>query len=164
MIGGWATVGLVVLVLFAAGLSVIDIRTHRLPRHLIHRAAGLGLPWLVLDAVVTDRPGRIAGMALGALGALAAFGVIYLAARGAFGDGDVRFAPLLGAYLGWFGLDHVMVGLFLGFVAASVVGVGLIATGRASRRSEMPFGPFMAAGALIVLVLGDHLDVVWPGM
>ena len=42
------------------------------------------------------------------------------------GFGDVRLAALLGLFLGWLGLGHVLVGLFLAFLLASVVGVALI--------------------------------------
>jgi leader peptidase (prepilin peptidase)/N-methyltransferase len=161
VIGGWATIGFLVLIVVVTVLSIIDIRTHRLPRRIIYLGAGLGLPWLVIDAILSDRPGRILGMVLGAVGAGIAFVAIYIAARGAFGDGDVRFAPLLGAYLGWYGIDHVVIGLFLGFAIASTVGLALMLGGRASRRSELPFGPFMATGALVVLVVGDRLSASW---
>jgi leader peptidase (prepilin peptidase)/N-methyltransferase len=88
---------------------------------------------------------------------LVVFLVIFVAARGAFGDGDVRLAPLLGAYLGFVDAAHVVVGLFLGFALASVTGVALMLAGRAGRRTALPFGPFMAAGALVTLAVGEPL-------
>jgi leader peptidase (prepilin peptidase)/N-methyltransferase len=145
----------VVLLMALVWLSVIDLRTHRLPRRIIYSAAVLGLPWLLVSAWVGQEPDRVRGMALGALGALVVFVVIYVAARGAFGDGDVRLAPLLGAYLGFIDAAHVVVGLFLGFALAAVTGVALMATGRAGRRTALPFGPFMAAGALVTMLVGE---------
>jgi len=154
---GWASPGLMVLVVALVVLSIIDVRTHRLPRRIIYAAAVTGVPWLVVSAVVHGRSDRLGTMTLGAVGALAVFGVIYAASRGAFGDGDVRLAPLLGAYLGFVDVPHVVVGLFLGFALAAVAGLGLMALGRAGRRTALPFGPFMAAGALITLTVGEPL-------
>ena len=49
---------------------------------------------------------------------------------------------------------YVPVGLFLAFLLSAVVGLSLIALGRAGSRSAMPFGPFLAVGAVLALVLG----------
>lgn len=152
---GWATPGMVVLVVALVWLSIIDVRTYRLPRRIIYAAGVLGLPWLAVDVMVASQPTRLVGMAVGAVGALVAFWLLYVAARGGFGDGDVRLAALLGAYLGFLGVGHVVVGLFLGFVLAAVVGLGLMAVGRAGRRTALPFGPFMAVGALVTLMGGQ---------
>ncbi len=152
---GWAAPGLVVLIVALAVLSVIDVRTHRLPRRIIYTAAAVGVPWLVVHAWRADEPERLVSMVAGAVGALAAFWLIYVAARGGFGDGDVRLASLLGAYLGFVDLGHVVVGLFLGFALAAVTGLVLMAAGRAGRRTPLPFGPFMAVGALLTLAVGQ---------
>ena len=154
---GWAAPGLVVLIVALAVLSVIDVRTHRLPRRIIYLAASTGVPWLVVAALVDDQPERLRTMVLGAVGALVVFAAVYVAARGAFGDGDVRLAPLLGAYLGFVDVPHVVAGLFLGFVLAAITGVALMTLGRAQRRTALPFGPFMAVGALLTLAVGEPL-------
>ena len=87
--------------------------------------------------------------------------VIHLVSRGGLGDGDVRLAPLLGMALGWLNLALVPVGLLFGFFAGAVAGLVLIAIGRAGRRTQVPFGPFLALGTLAALVAGEpFLDVV----
>jgi leader peptidase (prepilin peptidase)/N-methyltransferase len=78
------------------------------------------------------------------------------------GDGDVRLAGLLGMYLGWIGLMHVPIGLFLGFLAGAVVGVAAMAKG-GDRKTAVPFGPFMAVGALIAMVWGHPIVNLWLG-
>ncbi len=67
-----------------------------------------------------------------------------------------RYALLIGATLGWFGLERVGMGLLLGFVAGAVV-AGPVAVLRRDRRSTFPFGPALATGAWIALCFGDHL-------
>jgi leader peptidase (prepilin peptidase)/N-methyltransferase len=95
--------------------------------------------------------------------ALAFMALLYVISRGGMGDGDVRLSPLLGMYLGWLGLAHVPVGLFLGFLIGSVVGVGAMVAGRAGRKTALPFGPFLAVGTMIAVFGGQAIiDRVWP--
>ena len=68
--------------------------------------------------------------------ALAIMGAIYLGSRGGMGDGDVRLAPLLGLYLGWLNPGIVPVGLFLGFLLGAVVGVAMMAAGKAGTQDR----------------------------
>jgi len=68
------------------------------------------------------------------------------------GWGDVKLSGLLGLYLGWIGPAALLLGVAAGFVLAAVAGVGLIVAGKATRRSQIAFGPFMLAGAIAVIV------------
>jgi leader peptidase (prepilin peptidase) / N-methyltransferase len=150
---------------FAAGLvalSAIDLKTKRLPRQVTYTTAAIGAPLLVIAALVRDEPERIWMAALGAAIAFAFMLLIYLVSRGGMGDGDVRLAPLLGMYLGWLNPGIVLVGLFLGFFLGAIVGVALMATGAAGRRTKIPFGPFLAAGSLLAVFIGQaFVDAIW---
>jgi leader peptidase (prepilin peptidase)/N-methyltransferase len=73
------------------------------------------------------------------------------------GMGDVKLAVLLGLYLGWLSLGHVLLGLLLGFVLGSVVGLGLLAAGVRGRKDHLPFAPFLAAGAVMAVLVGRPL-------
>ena len=79
------------------------------------------------------------------------------------GYGDVRLSALIGLCLGWLGLRHVAVGLFLGFLIGAVVGLALIATGSSTRKTRIPFGPFLALGAVIAVLWGQGLVDLWLG-
>lgn len=138
------------------GLSWIDLRTKRLPRQIIYVTAALGVPLLCVAALARHEPRRMWMMLLGAGIALAFMGIIYVASRGGMGDGDVRLSPLLGAYLGWLNPGSVAVGLFLGFFVGAVVGVAMMATGRAGRKTAVPFGPFLALGTIVAVFVGQR--------
>jgi leader peptidase (prepilin peptidase)/N-methyltransferase len=69
------------------------------------------------------------------------------------GFGDVKLAGLLGLYLGWLGWSPVLVGTFTGFLLGGVAGMALLLARRADRRTGIPFGPAMLAGALLALFL-----------
>jgi leader peptidase (prepilin peptidase)/N-methyltransferase len=161
----WELGGYVVLVAALVALTVIDLRTRRLPREITYVAAGLGVPFLVAGALVADEPERLLWALAGGAGALVFFLVLHLGWRGAMGEGDVRLAALLGVFLGWIGPMHVPVGLFLGFVAGALAGVGVMVLGRSrsGRKTAIPFGPFMALGAVIVIWWGQPLIRLWLG-
>ncbi len=159
----WETVAFCVLCGGLVALTWIDLRTKRLPREITYTTFALGVPFLVVAALVRDEPRRIWTMLGGAAIALAFMWLLYIASRGGLGDGDVRLSPLLGAYLGWLGLPFVPVGLFLGFLFGSIVGVAAMAIGRAGRRTALPFGPFLAAGTVVAIYVGRPvIDWLWP--
>lgn len=150
----WALGAFGVLVSGLLALSWIDLKTKRLPRQITYATAALGVPLLALDSIVRGEPRRLVMMAAGAAIAFAFMAIVYVASRGGMGDGDVRLSPLLGAFLGWISLVLVPLGLFLGFLLGSVVGVGLIAVGKAGRKTAVPFGPFLAAGTVLAVFVG----------
>jgi leader peptidase (prepilin peptidase)/N-methyltransferase len=153
----WALAGYLVLVAGLLAQTWIDFATQRLPRRVTYVTAALGVPFLIIDSLVRDEPRRLTNMVIGAAIAGVAMGVIYLASRGGMGDGDVRLAPLLGAFLGWINLPHVPIGLFLGFLFGALVGVAMMAAGSASRKTALPFGPFLAAGTVVAVLAGQPL-------
>ena len=157
----WRTPAFCALMVGLAGLSWIDLRTKRLPREIIHTTALVGVPLLVVAALVEHQPKRLWMLVLGAAINLAVMGLIYVASRGGMGDGDVRLSPLLGAYLGFLNPGLAPVGLFFGFILGAVVGVGLLVTRKAGRRTAVPFSPFLAAGSVLAIFIGqNYIDLL----
>ncbi|HSB85023.1 MAG TPA: prepilin peptidase [Ilumatobacteraceae bacterium] len=152
----WALPAYCALAVGLIGLSAIDLRTKRLPRKIIYVTAAIGIPLLCVAALVRHEPRRMWTMLLGAAIALAFMLLVYVFSRGGMGDGDVRLSPLLGAYLGWLNPGLVGVGLFFGFFAGAVVGVALMARGRAGRKTAVPFGPFLALGTIVAVFVGQR--------
>lgn len=126
-------------------LAVIDVRQHRLPDAVVLPATASGVVLLSLAAAATGRPERATEVALGAAGAFAACLLLHLARPGAFGGGDVKLAGLVGAHLGWWGLEAVASGIGVGFLAAGVAAVGVLAA--RGRGVDLPLGPFLLGGA-----------------
>ena len=145
---GWTLPGFAVVGLGLVVLSWIDGRARWLPRRITALTAGLAAPFLVVAALVHGEPGRLLGAVLGAVLATAILLVVHVAGRGGLGDGDVRLAPLLGMALGWLSVALVPVGLLFGFFAGALAGLVVLATRRGGRRTEIPFGPFLALGTL----------------
>lgn len=138
-------------------LAVIDLRHHRLPDLLTlpaYPAAGLLLGVGALAVPVGPR--HFAGALAGMGAAWLFFLLLFLIHPAGLGWGDVKLSGVIGLYLGWLGITAVAAGLFGAFALAAVSGLVLIAAGRATRKSQIPFGPFMLVAALAV-ILGSGL-------
>lgn len=153
------------LVLGSAGvaLSVIDLDHHRLPNAIVLPLYPVTVAGLALAGVLSGQ-WPVGPTLAGASAWLAVVGGIWLLTRGrGMGFGDVKLAPVLGATLGWVSFGSAAVGLFAGFMLGAVVGVVLIARGRAGRRSHLPFGPFLLAGAAVGLFAGAAIATAYAG-
>lgn len=153
------------LVLAAAcvAISAIDLQHFIVPNRIVYPALFLMAPILVVAAAVEDDWASLRGAALGGvLGFVILFVIHFVSPRG-MGFGDVRLAALLGVGLGWLDLGHVLLGLFLGFLTASVISLALIGTKRRSRKDKIPFGPFLALGAFLAVLVGEPI-LRWYGV
>ncbi|MGP7999022.1 MAG: prepilin peptidase [Streptosporangiaceae bacterium] len=135
-------------------LAVIDVREQRLPDRLTLPSYPVAM--VLLGGAALLRPGggpHFLGALAGLGAALAVFLLQALCYPGGLGWGDVKLAGVLGLYLGWLGPGWLVTGLFLGYLLAGGTGLGLIAAGRASRKTQLPFGPFLLAGTLAAIAL-----------
>jgi leader peptidase (prepilin peptidase)/N-methyltransferase len=139
-------------------LAVIDIQHRRLPDALTLTSYPVTLVLLGLAALGTRGGGHHLADAL--IGMIAA-GLLYLLLAliypSGMGWGDVKLAGLIGLYLGWFGATVLLAGLLAGYLLAALTGIALLVTRRATRKSQIPFGPFMLAGALIAILASGAL-------
>ncbi len=147
--------------------SWIDLREHRLPREITFAGLILGAIALTVAALVEDEPERIWMAALGAAIGLAIIGGIYLGANWrygqdvAFGFGDVILSPLLGLFLGWLNPGIVPPGIFFGFILGTLAAIPALVAKKANAQTALPFGPFLALGAIVAVFIGqDFVDLV----
>jgi leader peptidase (prepilin peptidase)/N-methyltransferase len=155
---GWSAL-LVVRLLFACALVVlfaIDLEHHLLPDLIT-------LPGIVAGLLVsTVLP---PGIRDALLGVLAGGGVLWLIGEAYFrysgqegmGGGDVKMLAMIGAFLGW---KLVLVTLVLSSVAGSLIGVLVIVFKRGGMKYALPYGTFLALGALAASLAGERL-VTW---
>jgi leader peptidase (prepilin peptidase)/N-methyltransferase len=126
-----------------AVLAVIDLDVRLLPNRIVFPAIAGVLAWQLAFF-----PEDFAEVVLAAAGAAGFLLLPSLFRRGAMGMGDVKLAALLGAALG----APVAVALAVGSLAAWPVAVVLVARGASVRGATIPFGPFLAFGAAVVLL------------
>jgi leader peptidase (prepilin peptidase)/N-methyltransferase len=147
----WRAVAAGVLVLLLLPLALIDLEHHLLLDWLTLPGLALGFLLALRGGLVSLRDATI-GAALGAALPYVAYRLI----RGieGMGLGDVKLLAMIGAFLGWRG---VLLTLCLGATAGALVGFGLIAAGRGTRDTELPFGTFLCGGAAVTLFWGNTL-------
>ena len=149
---------LAVRLLFACAmivLFVIDLQHQILPNVITVPGIVVGVA-----ASVFLPPGWLSSF----IGALVGGGLLYVIAESYYrlrgieglGMGDVKMLAMIGAFLGW---PLMLVTLVFASFAGSLLGVALIAGGR-GMRAKLPFGTFLAVGAMAAAVVGDPL-VTW---
>jgi len=138
-------------------LTLIDLDTRRLPRVLTRPSYAVGLVLLGVAALAGDGQAPYLRALLGCLALYAFYFLLRRVAPRGMGGGDVTLSGLLGLYLGYLGWDVLVVGGFLGFLLGGVLSALLLASGRAGRKTAIPFGPFMLLGALVAVLAGEQL-------
>jgi leader peptidase (prepilin peptidase)/N-methyltransferase len=140
--------------LAAAGvpLAFFDARTSRLPNVVTLPAYPASLALLGAAALGAGGAGQFVHALIGMAVAVAFFGALLLISPAGIGMGDVKLAGPLGAYLGWLGATAFMAGLLAAWLLAAVTGLGLMLAHRAGRTTQIPFGPFLIAATLAVVL------------
>jgi leader peptidase (prepilin peptidase)/N-methyltransferase len=151
----WELPAFLLLAFSLVVLSIIDLRLFLLPNRILFPLAGASVVLLGVAAVADGDLDPFVRALVCAVASFAAFTALHLVSPRAMGFGDVKLAFVLGLYLGWLGAGETVLGLFLGFLFGAVVGVVLLATGVRGRKDHVPFGPFLAAGALTAILVGD---------
>jgi leader peptidase (prepilin peptidase)/N-methyltransferase len=132
------------LVVMLGIVTLSDLRTRLVPDAALAASLAVAIPVCLLSdpAGVPER--MLAGLAAGGFLLLAA-----LIRPDGMGLGDVKLAGVLGVYLG----ARVAEAMLVAFAAGSVAGVVLLARhGWSARSRTIPFAPFLAVGALAVLI------------
>ncbi|MEW6584228.1 MAG: prepilin peptidase [Nitrospirota bacterium] len=97
------------------------------------------------------------GLKASVIGFIAGGGLFYLVAtvsRGGMGGGDIKMMAMVGALTGW---KSVLLTTFLGSLSGSLVGIFLMIFKGKGRKTKIPFGPFLALGALLTLFFGQEI-------
>ncbi|MGH9099502.1 MAG: prepilin peptidase [Acidimicrobiales bacterium] len=137
----------------ATAVSATDLAARRVPDRVTAPAL---LGGAVLLAVASAHSGK--WWPLGRAGiAMAVLGCFYLAlglvSKGGMGMGDVKWAGVVGLYCGWLGWPAPLDATLLAFAAAALVVIARRACAPNGDRRVLPMAPFMAAGALLAVLL-----------
>lgn len=136
-----------VAVVFAGVLGLLaagDLRRGIIPNRLVYPALGVAL---AVSLFRGDVPlvTAVAGMAVASL----PFLLLFIAAPGSIGGGDVKMAALVGAIVGFpAAMDALIAAVIVGGLAAVVVAL----RGHGQSGSTIPYGPFLAGGALLTML------------
>ncbi|GAA2248197.1 A24 family peptidase [Rarobacter faecitabidus] len=146
----------------AIALALIDLDVHRLPDSIV-LPSYIVVPVLLGAQTLIDAhagSSELWPLWRALIGAASLFAFYFVAAivyPGGMGLGDVKLAGLLGFALSWLGWGPLIIGAFSAFLLGGVFSGVLLLTGRASRKSGIPFGPWMLAGAMVGVMWGRAL-------
>ncbi len=140
-------------VLLGLLLAAVDLRCLRLPDPLVALLAAVTVLPLSLGALLGGDPARLGRAVAAALLSGTLYLIIALLPGAGLGLGDVKLAAILGFTLGCVGWPALAVGLLAPHLINGPIVVGLLLTRRAARRTALPLGPALLAGALLGLVL-----------
>lgn len=143
----WLLVATVALL--GAWLAVYDFREHRLPNRLVwplYAVTG------VLVASCAGVSGNLGRLIIAVLAGVLLWAIYFaLGLLGAVAYGDVKLAGALGLALGWWGIIPALIGAAIAYFLALPHAV-LFAAGKKGKNRQIPFGPYMVAGTIVVAV------------
>lgn len=149
--GRWPlTVTGIVFLSFLLILFVIDLERMLLPDRVTLPGIGAGVALAVAGIGYVPWTSAVIGAAVG----YAVLWIVRFASKGAMGGGDVKMFAMIGAFLG---PADALRALFWASLIGTLVGVGLMIARRHQRGQPLPFGPFLALGAIVALIVSQTL-------
>jgi leader peptidase (prepilin peptidase)/N-methyltransferase len=133
----------------------IDLDYYIIPNVIVLPAAAIGL----VSMVIIDPDRWLELLLSGVISAAFFFMIVMVMPRG-MGMGDVKLVLMLGFFLG----KTVLVALFLAFLLGAVTGIVLMFAGVKGRKSQIPFGPFLAMGGITALFYGSWIIEKYTNM
>lgn len=134
-------------------MMTVDLADHRLPdRFVVAALIALVVP-LAVAAATTSAWSSFGRALLGGLALLVGYFLLAYIAPWGLGLGDVKFAAVIGCFLGWFAWQAVAWGTLLAFAINALVGIIVLVSRRGHGRTDIPFGPAMVLGAVLAVGL-----------
>ena len=153
----WELPAYLVFTAALVAISMIDLDHKKI---FDRTTAPLTVSALVLLGLAAAAEGEWGRYGRAILGGAAFFAFLFLVAflyPSGMGMGDVKLSFSLGLFLGWLGWGQVYLGGFLGFLLGAVIGLVVVAAGggwKERRKTQVPFGPFLAMGTLLAIFWG----------
>ncbi len=149
----WDSLAYIVLLWSLITLALIDFDTTLLPDSITLPLLWLGLIWHALL-----RPGQLSGAVWGAVVGYLALWTVYqgfklLTGKEGMGFGDFKLLAALGA---WFGVAALLPIILLSSICGAVIGITLQLLKLTERGRPIPFGPFLAAAGILLLLIGPN--------
>jgi leader peptidase (prepilin peptidase)/N-methyltransferase len=154
----WIVVLLCAFLALMPAVAVIDIRHRIIPNRLMYPSL-IAFPVYLVVARLFGAPIDLLGAALGFVAYGGGLLLVAVISRG-MGMGDVKLAGVIGVVLGALGLRYVGVAAGAAILLGGVGGLLALLLGR-SRKDAIPFGPYMAAGAMLAVFVGDRLATAY---
>ncbi|GAA4354152.1 prepilin peptidase [Microbacterium rhizosphaerae] len=145
-------------------LTLIDLDTKRLPNAIVLPSYVVAVILFAAAATLTNDWAALVRAGAGMVILYAFYFLLRVIRPGGMGGGDVKLAGVVGIYLGWLGWGALIIGSFAAFVLGGLFGIGLMVFRKAGRKTAIPFGPWMLAGAWVGIFFGQPIANWYVGM
>lgn len=143
-------------------LAVIDARTKTLPNRILYPSIVAAAVYLVVARLFGGEV-DVVDAAIGFLAYGGGLLIVALVAPRGMGMGDVKLVAFVGLVLGAVALESVAVAAGLGIAFGGVAAIAALLRG-AGRKHALPFGPFLAAGAIAAVFVGPQIADLYLGL
>lgn len=142
-------------------LACIDLETQLLPDDITMPLLWGGL-LVNLEGVFTDIRSAVIGAATGYLMLWCVYrGYKLVTGREGMGYGDFKLLAAIGAWLGW---QMLLLVILFSSIFGTMVGITLMLVAKRGRHVPLPFGPYLACGAMVALFWGSEINRVYLGL
>ena len=159
--GEWAAFAALASIVLLV-LAAIDLEHRRLPNVIVLPATAVAAVWILVRATVDGEWAKAGEAVLCGAGAFGLLFVIAVVSRG-MGFGDVKLAGFIGLVAGSFGWRVAVLAVFASFMLGGFAAVALLIIGKKGRKEAIPFGPYLAAGAVMAIFAGEGPVRSWLG-
>jgi leader peptidase (prepilin peptidase) / N-methyltransferase len=159
---GWQALLVYALVAALLVITFIDLDHRIIPDVISLPGIPIGLAASFLAPILNAAPSGWISPSESIIGILAGGGSLFLVAWGyqlltrreGMGGGDIKLLAMIGAFIGWKG---VLFTIFVASLTGTLAGMALICRKRGDMKLAVPFGPFLAVGAIAYLFMGPEL-------
>lgn len=150
----WVLPAYLVFVVVTVLLTVTDLRAKLIPNRVTFRSGPIAIGLLAAGALLDGDPERILWALIGGAGYFVFMLILALIVPGGLGFGDVKLAPILGAFVAAEHLGFVLIAALGSYVIGGATSAVLLVTRVKSRKDTIPFGPYMVVAAYVALFFG----------
>lgn len=142
-------------------LAMVDIDTKRLPDRIVFPGTIVGAVLLSGGAWLDGNLGGLGRAWLAALAFFVGFTIVALIYPPGFGFGDVKMSFMLGLFAGYLSWSSLVVSIYAAIILGGLVSIVLLVSGRAGRKSTIPFGPSLIIGAWVAIAYGAEISEMY---
>lgn len=156
--GIWLTPAYLYFAAVSVALTLIDLDTRKLPNRIVVPSLVIAPVLFALASVGSGDWGALLRAIVGGAALFLFYFLMVIIYPQGMGFGDVKLAALVGLVLGYLGWGALIVGAFAAFLLGGVFSIALLVTGKATRKSGIPFGPWMLLGAWVGILCGNEIS------
>jgi prepilin signal peptidase PulO-like enzyme (type II secretory pathway) len=131
-------------------ISLVDLRHYLIPTKMVYPSLWICMALMVVPSI--SHPGHYVSALIGMAGSWLFFFVVYFINPKGLGFGDVRLSALNGFMTGWLAVANAFLGILLGLFSGAIIGLLLMALRIRGRKDPIPYGPFLAFGAVLAIL------------